>query len=92
MGKVNQLIENLKDAIREPWAWPGGYTKAIYLSDGERICPQCAKDNFREIVWATKEADHSGWGMLGVDIHWEGDPEYCVQCNKELESEYGPVN
>ena len=84
-------LRALKDAIRNPWCFPGGYEKAIYLADGERICRDCAKENFREIAEETYHPNSGdpGWGFLGVDVHWEGEPETCCQCDKELESEYG---
>ena len=35
--------KELREAIRTPYAWPGGYKTIIILSDGEAICHECAK-------------------------------------------------
>ena len=82
-------VEALKDAIRNPYAWPGGYQKALYLSDGERMCLTCAKQHFRSIVDSTKHNFRDGWAVEGVGIYWEGPTDYCCHCNAELPSEYG---
>lgn len=85
----NALTRELREALRNPCTFPGGYTKAIYLSDGERICPECARKQYRQISRSTRQQARDGWALLGIDIYWEGPPEYCVQCNKKLPSEYG---
>lgn len=82
-------MNDLKDALRTPYAFPGGYTKAIYLADGERICPECARENYRQIAESTRDVNQDGWALGGVDIYWEGPPEHCVNCDKALASEYG---
>jgi hypothetical protein len=82
-------VEKLKEAIRTPYTFPGCYQKALYLSDGERMCLKCAKENFRSIVDSTKHNSTDGWAVLGVDVYWEGPAEFCCHCNKEMESEYG---
>ena len=84
----NQTIEQVKRAIREPFAWPGGYPVYTIMQDGEILCSVCAKDNFSAIVHATKTHDRSGWEAAGADILWEGE-EHCAHCGKTLESAYG---
>jgi len=79
----------LKDALRSPFAWPGGYEKAIYLADGERICQACAIKNFRQIIKATRDNPADDWAFLTVDIYWEGPPQTCIECSRRLPSEYG---
>ncbi len=88
---TRNAINALKDMIRAPYAWPGGYAKVLVMSDGECLCTQCTKENYCLILRSTRDNDRSGWGAAGVDIHWEGDPLLCANCNKELPSEYGPV-
>ena len=86
----NLIVESVKDYIREPYAWPGGYPKALFMTDGECLCVKCAKDNFRLIVDSTKSnARDDGWCAMGVDINWEDENLYCANCNAHIESAYG---
>lgn len=84
-------IRHVKSALRRPFAFPSGYTLGIYMVDGERLCPACVRENWWEIVRETRSPNQGdrGWGILGVDVYWEGPPEHCAHCNVELTSEYG---
>ena len=84
-------ITQVKRALRQPFSSPDGYELAIYMVDGERICRDCVKENFYQICTETRSPNSGdrGWGILGVDVYWEGPPEFCAHCNKELASEYG---
>jgi hypothetical protein len=87
--KTRDSIDSVKNIIRNPYAWPGGYTKMMVMVDGESMCADCVKDNYRLILRATRDNDRSGWQAHTADIHWEGAPMYCANCNKEMPSEYG---
>ena len=56
----------------------GGYTVLYIDSIGDCFCAACAT-----------------WERFKTEItsgpFWEGDPEYCANCNREIESSYGPV-
>ena len=63
-------LHALKEAIRRPYCWPGGYTIALYLRDNERICNRCAREEWREIVYDSI----NGYGTCQAgytDIYWE---------------------
>jgi len=76
-------IKQLKEAIRHPYAWPGGYEKSAVMDDGATLCMKCCKENFSNIVDSTKRNIRDGWQFAGVDIIWEGDCQ-CEQCGKSL--------
>jgi len=59
------------------------------MSDGEVLCTDCAKSEFPAIARATISRSCDGWRCEGVQIHWEGAPEYCAHCNAQIESAYG---
>jgi len=84
----NKAIEQVKNAIREPYVWPGGYATYTMLADGALLCPQCARENFRLIVSATKGGLCNGWAATGAVILWEG-AEGCAHCGESLQSAYG---
>lgn len=55
----------------------GAYSIAYLDREGEVVCPQCA------------EALRANGKKVTGFIHWEGESEFCADCNKELPSEYG---
>jgi hypothetical protein len=93
-NSAKDIIQDVKHAIREPFSFPGGYPVYTVLTDGELLCPDCARENFRQIVSSTKEAEKDFysdiWEAIGTIILWEGS-EYCVHCSKLLESAYGEL-
>jgi hypothetical protein len=80
--------KNVKRAVREKYAWPGGYPMYLIFTDGDSICIECARKEFKQICRDTK--DKSGnWEALGYDINWEDTDLYCCHCNNRIESAYG---
>lgn len=91
----NKAIEQIKDLIREPYAWPGGYEKFAVMNDGGLLCAECCKAHFRLIVEDTKGNYRTGWDAAGVDcaanlesadfIHEHSEfysLDFCDQCQK----------
>lgn len=85
----NEKLVQVREFIRQPYAWPGGYPQYLVMSDGECLCQTCAKENYRLISGATRDNLRDGWQAEGVDINWESDSLYCAHCNKQIESAYG---
>lgn len=81
-----QRREAIKEALRQPYAWPGGYTKRFFAYDAF-ICADCVKKNLR-VVFEDTTMNAGGWN-LGVEIYWEGPVHFCDQCGTEIASEYG---
>jgi hypothetical protein len=81
--KPVEIMRSVKDAIRQPFAWPGMYQKSIILSDGDIICPDCAKLNYRQIAHDTIKRLRTGCDAIGAECLWEGENN-CVQCSKNL--------
>jgi hypothetical protein len=86
----SQVMQSVREFIREPYAFPGGYPKVLIMSDSECLCAKCAKANYRLISKATRHNDRRDeWHAEGVDLHLEGPPAFCAHCNAETESAYG---
>lgn len=81
------IMRKVRDAIRNPYAWPGGYQKSVVMNDGGLLCPSCARKEHRGIAHDTLKGWRTGWDAAGVDCMWEGD-NYCYQCGAWL-SVYG---
>ena len=55
---------------------------------GEVLCHECTRDNFREILHATKTQERTGWNFQDVMVNWEDPSLYCAHCDEPLEPEY----
>jgi hypothetical protein len=62
----------------------GGYPIVYLTADGGFLCPFCA--NRSE---AREGHEDKQWNLVGCDIHWEGPPAVCDNCNAEIDSAYG---
>lgn len=85
------IIEEVKQFIREPYAWPGNYPKLLVMGDGGCLCAKCAHENVKEVFYDTMHAINSGWHSVGVMIHYEGEAIQCDHCSVLVESAYGPI-
>ncbi len=87
--RIRTSIDAVKDMIRQPYAWPGGYAKVMIMADGDSMCAHCVKENYHSILRATRDNDRSGWQAYAAEIHWEGAPLQCCGCAMDIPSEYG---
>lgn len=85
----NETMAQVREFIRQPFAWPGGYPKILVMADGETVCPACARGEYRQISNATRHGLRDGWQAAAVSIHWEGEAVQCAHCGAQTESAYG---
>jgi hypothetical protein len=84
-------IEQVKRAIRQPYACPGGYPVYVVMADGELLCADCAKAEFRQIIRDTRWKSGC-WAATGAEILWEAPEDVmpnCCHCHKPLNPTYG---
>ena len=87
--KTRQAVNALKNTIRHPFAWPGGYPVYVVLSDGETLCRECTRKEYKRLLADTRDNDStSGWNVVDAEILWEGE-YYCAHCSKQIETAYG---
>lgn len=79
----------VKNAIRQKYAWPGGYPLYIITSDGAVLCVDCSKKQFRQIAWDWTRHLSTGWFAVAADINWENSELACNHCGNRIESAYG---
>ena len=84
-------LAKIKDAIRNKYAWPGGYPLYLVCADGEALSIDAARKRWREIVAAhlAKDDYFWPWRIIGVEINWEDNSLYCVDSGAQIESAYG---
>ena len=85
-----KTLQQAREAARNTYAWPGGYPLYLLCADGEVLCPDCAKKEWKQVAYATK---HPGtdkqWEIAAVDVNWEDESMRCAHCDKHIESAYG---
>lgn len=88
-------IKELKNDLRQGYAWPGGYEIVYFSDDGEIICQDCIRANFRLVVDSMRHNIQDGWGIIGSAIEavdaestreLAGDDyiQNCAHCNREF--------
>ena len=83
-------VNILKDIIRRPYAFPGGYEKALITTDGGVLCHKCAKEEYSNILHSTRGDYHDGWqvdGAIVIDYTSEDGELVCDHCSSVLNEE-----
>lgn len=87
--------KQVKELIRHPFAWPGGYEVVFICSDGGILCHNCARENWREICDSMTHNIRDGWkiesyGAIGADMDYpsEENPLICDHCSKDFAEDY----
>ena len=87
--KLNfEAAKLVKDMVRAPYAWPGGYEKIAITNDCAVLCGDCVKDEIKTILRSTLTNAKDGWGIEGIDVNWEDQDLYCDHCGERLIAEY----
>jgi hypothetical protein len=74
------------DGTLPKYAWPGGYPLFYLCRDNSVICADCAN----KLDQNPPQEPIMAWEVLeACDVHWEGEPMICEECNSEIESAYG---
>lgn len=80
--------KEVKDAIRQKYAWPGGYTIVLITDDGQPMCCDCGRKEYRQIADSMRHNNHDGWAIEGISL-LEGDKEHegdtiCCNCGRDI--------
>ncbi len=89
MATTNKVSHEIKRAIRDKYAWPGGYPLYLVCDDGGSLCIECSKKEYRQIVYSIRHNVRDGWKVEGVNINWEDTYLCCDHCGEKIESAYG---
>lgn len=82
-------LQDIKQAIRSKYGWPGGYPLYLIMDDGEALSIDAAREQWREIVAAHIARDSwGGWLVAAVDINYENPDLYCAHSGARIESAY----
>lgn len=65
----------------------GLYPVALAMTDGELLCHDCTRSNFRAVAEAHRDphAYGNGWRPIGIDVFYEPAPcANCAHCGYEF--------
>lgn len=84
--RLIKSVADLKANLREgEYCWPGGYELFFVTSDGGVLCFDCAKNEFRNILWSIVNGAGDGWRVVAVgSTNMCEDTEACDQCGYVL--------
>ncbi len=84
-GDFVLTTKDIKKLIRQKFAWPGGYEIFFITSDGAVLCAKCARENWRQVCWAVRHNDNSGWKIEGYDLDCNlNEAVMCDHCAKSI--------
>jgi hypothetical protein len=85
MKTKRKILNAIKDAIRKPYEWPGGYDKFAIMNDGGTLCAACIKKEYKQIMHDTKNEWRTGWDVAAIDATCNHDDAMtCDNCGKEI--------
>lgn len=79
-GRIGRMHLAL-DVARNPYAWPGGYERALVTDDGGILCSECVRKNIGRIRGASPD---DGWYTVTQVHTGEVDELVCDHCNRDL--------
>jgi len=79
---MNQTAE-IRKAVRDKFAWPGGYEMYLVMSDGGTVCMECARQEWRQIAYAIRNNLSDGWRAEGIGVTCNDDDMVsCDHCGR----------
>lgn len=69
--------------------WPGGYPLHFITQNGAALCFDCAKKEFRQVVWDFMNKASTGWRIVACEADWEDNDLTCDHRSKKIPSAYG---
>lgn len=74
-------VQELKELLRNPFVWPGGYEIIFIANDCEFLCHKCVKDNFKIILDSMMHNINDGWNLIGFEVSCNVDITEETQCS-----------
>lgn len=90
----NQLTSlRLRAAIRQKFAWPGGYEIYGITSDGGVLCCDCMRREYRLIAQSRRHNYNDGWQVQAIALDCETDSfTACDHCYRVIVEGYEDEN
>jgi hypothetical protein len=76
---------DVKRAIRDKYAWPGGYELYLVCSDGGVLCTACGRKEWRSIAYAMHHNLSDGWRVAGIGCTDTDESDVtCDHCGRTI--------
>lgn len=79
-----KTLDKLKMAAREQYTFPGGYELIAITFDGELLCSDCVRVNYKECLHDTKHKWHTSFEIVDVVSESELEDVFCDHCYKAI--------
>lgn len=87
-NRPSAVLARVKQALRDKYAWPGGYPLYIVTEDGGALSIDAARANWAQIVRSTLTQAGDGWQAVGAEINYEDGELICDHSGVRIESAY----
>jgi len=82
-----QSMRQLRQACRDVYAWPGGYSIIVSTTDGATLCAKCARKEYTGLSADSRNGGAEIYIWAGCDT--DSDTP-CDSCGEQLGSHKGP--
>ena len=80
-----ETMKQVKETIRKPYTFPGGYEKFAVCKDGGVLCVECLKSEYYNVCRSTLFGYGDGWEVSGIDAECNlAGSMTCDHCNHTL--------
>jgi hypothetical protein len=80
-SKCDGDTQALRAAIRQKFAWPGGYALFGIAADSECLCMDCMKAEYFQIAYSTRHKINDQWRIVAIESAANVDgPIDCAHC------------
>ena len=79
-----EIMKSVREAIRNPHAWPGDFDKFGITNNGELICNKCLKIEHSNIANDTIKGRKSKWSIAAIDCECSQDGATCDNCGEKI--------
>ena len=69
---------------RHPHSMVGGYENILITEDGDYLCSDCVRKNYKEIISDTKYDYGTQWAALSTISESELENQRCSHCYKQI--------
>ena len=78
-----ERMRQVRRAIRDGYAWPGGYHLIVSTDDGSCLCAKCARIEYSDLSLATRNPYHPSLPYVWVGCDIDSDTP-CDRCGDQL--------
>lgn len=83
-------VADLKAALRHgSTTGLGGYPLYFLTSDGDSLCFDCVRREFRQIADSIRAGARDGWNVVACEINYEESDMQCSHCGESIPCAYG---